>query len=364
MKKREKIFLVLALLIAAGAALSFLIANSTLPSEINILWRHYFPVPPDEKYYQEKYSNEAMKLHNQGKYREAMEVLRAGLKEVNNRNLEADVIIVHLRIIQLHLKLKNIDMALKEMNYLMDLAANPKNIVVSKKTVTEIYSAITTACMDINNPELTRKFYKIILDYYKREFHNTLENLDSLFDLNPALHNLIYILERIKGSKEEMEIAQYVLKWSQRKNNEHDMVVSCVNDKLVELLCRKEEYSSAIKVLQNYLPTVKDQNENIKIRIKIVQVHIKAGNYSIATKKLEETLSTISKLRTYYEDEKGSYFQDIGNIYSDMGKYDLALKYLQKARRFFSYSTDFTSYVDDDIKKVKEKAAKKPSEKF
>ena len=355
----KKILLAVIPLITAGTILSFLIVNSTLSSEMNILWRQYFPAPPDKKHYPEKYSEKALELHNQGKYLEAIEVLRKGLGKVNNKSLEADVINVHFRIILLYLKIKNIKLALNEMQYLMNLAANPKGIVVSKNAVTEIYSVVTTVCAEINNPELTGKFHKIILDYYKREFYDVLENLDSLFDLDPALHNFVYTLERIKGSEEEMRLAQYIWEWNKRKNNEYDEVVSYSNEKLVKLLCKKKEYSSAIKILQNYLPTVQNQYENIKIHIKIAQIHIKAGHDLLATKKIEEILLTISKLRTYYEYDKGSYFQDIGNAYSDMGKYDLAFKYLQKARRFFSDNTDFTSYVDDDIKKVKEKAANK-----
>ena len=356
---KKKILLAVVLLITAVTVLSFLIKNSTLPSEIHILWRHYFPAPPDEKYYQEKYSKQATELYRQGKYREAIDVLRIGLGKVDNKILEADVINIHFRIIQLYLKIKNIKLALNEMQYLMDLAATPGDLVVSKNAVTEIYSVVITVSAEINNPELTGNFYKTILNYYKREFYDKLKNLDSQFDLDPELHNFVYTLERIKGSEEEMRLAQYILEWNKIKNNKHDEVVAYINKELIKLLCRKKEYSSAIKLLQKSLVLTQDQCENIKVQIKIAQTYIKAGNYSVATKKLEKTLSTISKLRTYYEYDKGYYFQDIANAYSDMGKYDLALKYLQKARRLFSDDTYFANYIDDDIKKVKEKVAKK-----
>jgi len=359
MKKRKYIFLALVSLITVGTVLSFFIANSTLPSEINILWRQYFPAPPDEKHYQEKYSDKALELHKQGKYYEAIDVLRTGLGKVNNKSLEDDVIIIHLRIIQLYLKTKNIDMALNEIHYLMNLVTNPGDLIVSKNAVTEIYNVVTTVCTDINDPELTGKFHKIIFEYYKRELYDVLENIDSLFDLDPALYNFIYTLKRIKGSEKEMQLAQYILEWNKIKNNKHDMVVAYINKKLIESLCRKKEYSSAIKLLQTCPLLTQTQYEKIQVNIKIAQIYIKAGNSSAATKKLEKTLSTISKLRTYYESEKGTYFQDIGNAYSNMGKYDIALKYLQKARRFLSYNDDFAIDIDNDIKKVKEKAANK-----
>ena len=354
MKKKHKVYLILILITALS--LSFYIANSTILSEIAILRNNYFPAPPDKRYYQKEYLEKACLLKEKGDYLEAVKVLQNGLEKVENKNLETDVIGIHERIINIFILNKRINMALSEMEFLMNLV-DSKDIIVSQDSVDDVYLTIIRICAKIKNKKLTQKFRKKILRYHNQALDDSLEKPDSITPFR-RFYALCSVLGELDNSDKAIKIMQSIVALSKEKKNKYNYLFLCSHKALAELFCQNKDYSSAIKTLVNFLKISKNKEENIDIHIKIANIYVESKNFPAATKELEMTYSLILKLGDCEGYDEGLRFWMIGNVYRDMNKYKLALKLLQKALVNIE-SPSLINSLKEDIKIIERKLSTK-----